>query len=794
MIADFIENEFTRSLNAVIGRFLTTPESELKISEIASQKSSPVFNINLDSLRREFADLLSMILNRPTEVLRPLEKALKEAIRSQPSEKVQESYVSRVRITFSGNFGNHSVTARGLKSNLVNKMVKLVGIVTSASSMRVRAEKTVQINPVTKHIEKTELEDLLTLRFDTNKDFLSSNINKYSNDDDKVALEVEYGLSQFKDVQFVIVQEAPENVPSGLLSRSVEVILQEDMVDSIKPGDRVEIVGIFQAMPGIATERGLFRQLLLALDVLTRNSQDFSISPDDIAEIRKVARRPDVLPLIFRSIAPAIEGHGPVKEGIALQLMGGVERVLETGTRLRGDINILMVGDPSTAKSQLLRRMMTLAPLSFSTTGRGSTGVGLTAAVTRDRESGERTLEAGAMVLADRGVICVDEFDKMSTEDRTAMHEAMEQQTVTLAKAGIHVTLNARCSILAAANPVFGNYIASLPPAKNIDIVESLLSRFDLIFLVIDRKDPQVDRLVARRVASNHRIVSGPAIGAAFSDRGVMEAAPQPGKDKVFEPFNQLLHPSRDIQYLTQAFLKKYIAYAKELDPPQLLTETSQYLKDTWVGMRQKDYDLITKYKKSHIVPVATRSLESLIRLSCAYAKLRLAKTVTLVDAARAVLLYLTAFFGGENAEGDFAQLYEETRRLIPAQEDTGSKPKQRAQSKTVEKKSKPQIIEEEEPEKEEKMERSQRKKPIIKDQHVEIDSDDYKKVFKAMIDFKKEQGMIAIDDFWNYLQTKKFEQTSGVTMKTRKDLIGYLTAFQNANKIVFDQLNIYSL
>lgn len=321
---------------------------------------------------------------------------------------------------------------------------------------------------------------------------------------------------------------------------------------------------------------------------------------------------------------------------------------------------MLMVGDPSTAKSQMLRFVLGTAPLAIATTGRGSSGVGLTAAVTTDKETGERRLEAGAMVLADRGVVCIDEFDKMSDIDRVAIHEVMEQQTVTIAKAGIHTTLNARCSVIAAANPIYGQYDVHKDPHKNIALPDSLLSRFDLLFIVTDDIDERRDRSIADHVLRMHRylppgVEEGTPAHDILSQPLTVDNPTQSANEELqetspWQKFDPLLHaglareqtlttsgrPSRkkkknpkEIEVLTLAFVKKYIQYAKARQAPVLTKGAADWIVNVYSSLRNDNLEL----NRRRTAPMTARTLETMIRLSTAHAKARLSSKVEEKDA-----------------------------------------------------------------------------------------------------------------------------------------------------------------
>lgn len=460
----------------------------------------------------------------------------------------------------------------------------------------------------------------------------------------------------------------PERAPAGQLPRGVDVILDDDMVDRVKPGDRIQLVGIFRSLGNRNAGAGsaIFRTLILANNIVLLSSKSgggiaqATITDQDVRNINKMSKKAKIFELLAQSLAPSIFGHDHIKQAILLMLLGGMEKNLPNGTHLRGDINVLMVGDPSTAKSQLLRFVLNTAPLAIATTGRGSSGVGLTAAVTSDKETGERRLEAGAMVLGDRGVVCIDEFDKMSDIDRVAIHEVMEQQTVTIAKAGIHTTLNARCSVIAAANPIFGQYDSNKDPHKNIALPDSLLSRFDLLFVVTDDINDERDREISEHVLRMHSYrAPGTEEGAPLREQsnqmlGIGIQEDQNASEtttEVWEKYSVVLHSgmtitsgrgrNKQITPISMPFIKKYIQYAKSRCKPVLTKKASDYVVAAYSNLRNDEIE----GNQRRTSPMTARTLETLIRLSTAHAKARLSSRVEESDAIAAERILKFALF-----------------------------------------------------------------------------------------------------------------------------------------------------
>jgi len=408
--------------------------------------------------------------------------------------------------------------------------------------------------------------------------------------------------STFIDVQRIRIQERPEDLPPGHLPRWLNIELAgRDLVDIARPGDHIALVGIVRAvaptLPGVGKRR-VFRLHLDAnhIDVRSKEHETLTTEPEDEKKILDIARDPWVHRTVIRSIAPSIYGYEHLKEAIMYLLFGGVMKQLPDIT-IRGDMNVLLVGDPGTAKSQLLQYVARIAPRGLYTSGRGTTAAGLTAAVLRERGGG-MTLEAGALVLADKGVACIDEIDKMRPEDRVAIHEAMEQHTVSVAKGGIVATLNARTSILAAANPALGRYEPYRTVAENITLPVTILSRFDLIFVIRDQPEKEADTKMSEHILNIHR-------------RGL---------SPVESPIPPVL-------------LRKYISYAKNIKP-QLSEPALQRLKDFYLEMRSASGE-----SGESPIAITARQLESLVRTAEARARVALRKEILVEDAEAAITI-----------------------------------------------------------------------------------------------------------------------------------------------------------
>jgi len=606
--------------------------------------------ISINDLRNQNRERAMALLQTSFEEISAFQRALKEFVGSIDATFAKES--EDFYIGFEGSFGSKHVTPRTLTATNLGNLVCLEGIITKCSLVRPKVVKSVHFCPATgKTLERTYT-DL------TSFEAYPSTAAYPTQDDDGNPLQTEFGLSKYKDHQTMSVQEMPEKAPAGQLPRSVDIIVDNDLVDKAKPGDRVQVIGSYRCMPGKqgGYTTGSFRTVLIANNVVLLSKEVTpNITGDDVLKCKKFAKQKgQVFELLAKSLAPSIHGHEYVKKALLCQLLGGVEKNLPNGTRLRGDINVLLMGDPSVAKSQLLRYVLHTAPRAITTTGRGSSGVGLTAAVTTDQDSGDRRLEAGAMVLADRGIVCIDEFDKMSDMDRTAIHEVMEQGRVTISKAGIHARLNARCSVLAAANPVHGRYNPHRSPNENIQLQPSLLSRFDLLFILLDTIDVDNDRKIADHVVRMHRyrnpqeqdgqVLSIAADAEVLTTREMGDNQnPDDQETQIYEKYDALLHGNsrkKTDKIVSVQFMKKYIHIAKCIKPT--LTEAAcELLADEYANLRSDDFEDGVARTQT----VTARALETLIRLSTAHAKARLSKTVEVEDAELAIELVQFAYF-----------------------------------------------------------------------------------------------------------------------------------------------------
>lgn len=580
-------------------------------------------------------DLYKRLSDEPSDVVPLVESAITQVAKriavltrtSRDTDRLeQEEEAGAVFPTFQLilNSRANETLLRQLDSEHVSKMVRISGIIISASVLSSRATflslmcrncrhtTTLRINSfnsISGNSVSLPHSCLSNLSSGTNESGLMGSTDdegrKNCGPDPYIVV---HESSQFIDQQFLKLQEIPEMVPVGEMPRNILMTCDRYLTNRVVPGTRVTIVGIYsiyqskrrnaQGSGGVAIRNPYIKILGIQTDLETAgvwNSMTM-FSEEEEEEFLQLSRRPDLYELFANSIAPSIYGSKDIKKAIVCLLMGGSKKLLPDGMRLRGDINVLLLGDPGTAKSQLLKFVEKVSPISVYTSGKGSSAAGLTASVQRDPATREFYLEGGAMVLADGGVVCIDEFDKMRDEDRVAIHEAMEQQTISIAKAGITTVLNSRTSVLAAANPIYGRYDELKSPGENIDFQTTILSRFDMIFIVKDDHNEERDISIANHVMNIHT-------GRSIQTEGELENA---GMEISVEK------------------MRRYITYCRLKCAPRLSAQAAEKLSSQFVNIRKQLLINELESTERSSIPITIRQLEAIIRITESLAKLEL--------------------------------------------------------------------------------------------------------------------------------------------------------------------------
>jgi replicative DNA helicase Mcm len=552
-----------------------------KVGEAIRESENVIF-VSFQSLSEYSHELAEVLLEKPEETLANLELALQEM-----------GLVKNPKIRFLDLPENTFIKIRNIRAKHLNRFIWVEGIVRQASDVRPQV--------VSAKFECPSCGTIISV-LQLEKKF-------------KEPSRCSCGRKGFfklvsknmVDTQRIVLEESPEALAGGEQPRRLNIFLKEDLVEpkmeeKTTPGSKVKVLGILNEVAVPLPTGGMTTRFDLAVDAnivipLEENYQDLKISEEEEMQIKELSLDPRIFYKLTESIAPSIYGHEEIKQSLVLQLFGGVKKQKIDGTVTRGDMHILLVGDPGVAKSVLLKFISKIAPKGRYVVGKSTTGAGLTATVVRDEFLRGWSLEAGAMVLANKGTVCIDEIEKMDEQDRSAMHEAMEQQTVTISKANVHASLRAETSVLAAGNPKFGRFDPYQPVAQQVDIQPTLLNRFDVIFMLRDMPDKVKDGAIASHVLAEHQ---------HSTSKG-----------------------SIDIN-----LFRKYVAYAKQKIFPILSDEAIEELKNFYVNLRNSPTQSDSPNRP---IPITARQLEALIRLSESSAKVRLSNVVDKEDAVRAI-------------------------------------------------------------------------------------------------------------------------------------------------------------
>jgi DNA replication licensing factor MCM2 len=624
------------------------------------EANSESLEVSFHHLLTSKAILADFLRQCPEEMLKIFDVVAMEATEIHYADYTQIHSEIHVRITDYYDLLN----LRDLRQDHLNNLIKIRGVVTRRTG----------IFPQLKYIKfdcpqcKTVLGPFFQ---DSNQEI---RIRFCSNCEYRGKMTINSEQTVYRNYQRITVQESPGSMPAGRLPRHKEAILLWDLVDIAKPGEEIELIGIYKnSYDGVLNAKNgfpVFATVIEANNVKRReggssnNENDDSSSPYQISleeekTFRSMSNQPDIIDKIISSMAPSIYGHKYIKTAIACALFGGVPKDVNGKHSIRGDINVLLLGDPGTAKSQILKYVEKTAYRAVFSTGQGASAVGLTASVRKDPVTKEWTLEGGALVLADKGVCMIDEFDKMNDQDRTSIHEAMEQQSISISKAGIVTTLQARCSVIAAANPIGGRYNSTVDLQRNVNLTEPILSRFDVICVVRDLCNPENDERLATFVVDSHMRSYPDDDTSNIDDNNIdnnnNDDLENKDDDMSDDELNEEIIRSRrrkrleklrrdkesEISPIPQNILTKYIYYARTRIQPKLNQMDMDKVSRVYSDLRKES-------NTTGSFPITVRHLESILRIAEAFAKMRLSPYVSSSDLDRAIKVVVDSFIGAQ--------------------------------------------------------------------------------------------------------------------------------------------------
>jgi replicative DNA helicase Mcm len=548
------------------------------------RKGNKVIYLDFMQLTEFSKELSEEILTNPEDTLRLVEQAIEES-----------GLINNVRVRIRNLPESQEIKVRNIRSKHLNEMIIIEGIIRQASDVRPQV--------VNAKFECPSCGTVIAVL----------QIEKKFREPTRCSCGRRGGFrlisKEMVDTQRLVVEESPESLSGGEQPKRINVFVKEDLVEpkmeeKTTPGARIKVIGVLKEVPVPLHTGGLSTRFELAIEVnnlipMEETFEELDISEEDERQILELAEDPNIFENLAKSITPSVWGYEEIKRSLVLQLFSGVQKEHSDGSKSRGDIHILLVGDPGVAKSVTLGFMANISPKGRYVVGKSASGAGLTATVVRDEYLKGWSLEAGAMVLANKGLVCIDELEKMDPSDRSAMHEAMEQQTVTISKANVQATLRAETSVLAAANPKFGRFDPYQSIAQQIDLPPTLINRFDIIFTLRDIPDKEKDERIATHVLQEHR----------SSGEGML---------------------------IPRELFRKYVAYAKQRFRPKLTKEAADELKNFYVSLRNQP---IRSESALRPIPISARQLGALIRMSEASAKIKLSKSVTKDDAKKAIEL-----------------------------------------------------------------------------------------------------------------------------------------------------------